>query len=53
VTRHATDARLRWRCRQQATTLPVTPDQWRNSLLGEVSRNDLLLAIQDRMSYPK
>jgi chloride channel protein, CIC family len=39
--------------RQQATTLPVTPDQWRNSLLGEVSRNDLLLAIQDRMSYPK
>jgi CIC family chloride channel protein len=39
--------------RQQATTLPVTPDQWRNTLLGEVSRHDLLLAIQDRMSYPK
>src|SRR5579862_821866 len=39
--------------RQQATTLPVTPDQWRNTLLGEVSRHDLLLAIQDRMNYPK
>ena len=39
--------------RQQTTTLPVTPDQWRNTLLGEVSRHDLLLAIQDRMSYPK
>jgi hypothetical protein len=35
------------------TTLPVTPDQWRNTLLGEVSRQDLLLAIQDRMTYPK
>jgi chloride channel protein, CIC family len=39
--------------REQATTLPVTPDQWRNTLLGEVSRQDLLLAIQDRMTYPK
>jgi chloride channel protein, CIC family len=39
--------------REQATTLPVTPDQWRNTLLGEVSRHDLLLAIQDRMNYPK
>jgi CIC family chloride channel protein len=39
--------------RQQVTTLPVTPDQWRNTLLGEVSRQDLLLAIQDRMTYPK
>jgi chloride channel protein, CIC family len=39
--------------RSQATTLPVTPDQWRNTLLGEVSRHDLLLAIQDRINYPK
>jgi len=39
--------------RQQATVLPVTPDQWRNTLLGEVSRHDLLLAIQDRLTYPK
>jgi len=39
--------------RERVTTLPVTPDQWRNTLLGEVSRQDLLLAIQDRMTYPK
>jgi chloride channel protein, CIC family len=39
--------------REQASVLPVTPDQWRNTLLGEVSRHDLLLAIQDRMTYPK
>ncbi len=39
--------------REQATVLPVTPGQWRNSLLGEVSRNDVLLAIQDRLTYPK
>lgn len=39
--------------REQATVLPVTPDQWRNTLLGEISRHDLLLAIQDRMTYPK
>lgn len=39
--------------REQATVLPVTPDQWRNTLLGEVARRDLLLAIQDRMSFPK
>jgi chloride channel protein, CIC family len=39
--------------REQATVLPVTPDQWRNTLLGEVSRHDLLLAIRDRMTYPK
>ena len=36
--------------REQVTTLPVTPDQWRNTLLGEVSRQDLLLAIRDRMT---
>jgi CIC family chloride channel protein len=39
--------------RERATVLPVTPDQWRNTLLGEVSRHDLLLAIQDRMTYPQ
>jgi CIC family chloride channel protein len=39
--------------REQATVLPVTPGQWRNTLLGEVARNDLMLAIQDRMTYPK
>ncbi len=39
--------------REQATTMPVISDQWRNALLGEVSRADLLLAIQDRMTYPK
>jgi hypothetical protein len=35
------------------TVLPVTPDQWRNTLLGEVSRHDVLLAIQDQLTYPK
>jgi predicted transcriptional regulator len=39
--------------REQATVLPVTPDQWRNNLIGEVSRRDVLLAIQDRLTYPK
>jgi chloride channel protein, CIC family len=39
--------------REQATVLPVTLGPWRNSLLGEVSRRDVLLAIQDRLSYPK
>jgi CIC family chloride channel protein len=39
--------------REQATVLPVTPGQWHNTLLGEVARNDLLLAIQDRLTYPK
>jgi len=39
--------------REQATVLPVTPGQWRNSLLGEVSRHDVLLAIQDRLTYPR
>ena len=38
---------------EQVTSLPVTPDQWRNTLLGEVSRQDLLLAIRDRMTYPQ
>jgi CIC family chloride channel protein len=39
--------------REQAMVLPVTASQWRNTLLGEVSRHDVLLAIQDRMSFPK
>lgn len=39
--------------REQATVLPVTPGQWRTTLLGEVARRDLLLAIQDRLSHPK
>ena len=39
--------------REQATVLPVTPGQWRNTLLGQVSRSDVLLAIQDRLTYPK
>jgi len=49
----ALSAALEGFLREQATTLPVVTDQWRNSLLGEVSRADLLLAIQDRMTYPK
>ena len=39
--------------REQTTVLPVTPGQWRNTLLGEVARNDVMLAIQDRLTYPK
>jgi chloride channel protein, CIC family len=39
--------------REQTTVLPVTPGQWRNTLLGQVSRSDVLLAIQDRLTYPK
>ena len=35
--------------RARASVLPVTGGQWRNNLLGEVSRQDLLLAMQDRM----
>jgi CIC family chloride channel protein len=36
--------------RQQVKTLPVTAGQWRMTLLGEVSRHDLLLALQDRIA---
>ena len=39
--------------REQATVLPVTAGQWRNTLLGEVSRQDVLLAIRDRLSFPQ
>ncbi len=35
--------------RARATVLPVTGGEWRNNLLGEVSRQDVLLAMQDRM----
>jgi CIC family chloride channel protein len=37
--------------REGASVLPVTPGQWRNTLLGEVSRHDVLLAIQDRLAF--
>jgi hypothetical protein len=33
--------------------LPVTLGPWRNSLVGEVSRQDVLLATQDRLAFPK
>ena len=36
--------------RARASVLPVTGGQWRNNLLGEISRQDLLLAMQDRMA---
>jgi CIC family chloride channel protein len=36
--------------RQQVKVLPVTAGQWHMTLLGEVSRHDLLLAVQDRIS---
>jgi CIC family chloride channel protein len=36
--------------RERATVLPVTSGQWHTRLLGEVSRHDLLLAIQERMT---
>jgi CIC family chloride channel protein len=39
--------------REKARTLPVTPGQWRHTLLGEVARDDVLLAIQDRLTTPK
>ncbi len=36
--------------REQVKTLPVTAGQWRTTLLGEISRRDLLLALQDRIA---
>ncbi len=36
--------------REKARTLPVTPGQWRYTLLGEVARDDVLLAIRDRLT---
>jgi CIC family chloride channel protein len=35
--------------RARANTLPVTGGEWRSNLLGEISRQDVLLAMQDRM----
>lgn len=35
--------------REQSKVLPVTSGQWHTTLLGEVSRHDLLLALQDRI----
>jgi len=35
--------------RERADVLPVTAGQWHNTLLGEVSRHDVLLATQQRM----
>jgi CIC family chloride channel protein len=39
--------------RERATVLPVVSGQWRTALLGEIPRRDVLLAIQDRLTYPK
>ncbi|MDE2218836.1 MAG: ClcB-like voltage-gated chloride channel protein [Gammaproteobacteria bacterium] len=36
--------------REQARVLPATAGQWHMTLLGEVSRHDLLLVVQDRIS---
>ena len=34
--------------RSDALTLPVTSGQWQMTLVGEVSRRDLLLAVSDQ-----
>jgi CIC family chloride channel protein len=36
--------------REQVKVLPVTTGHWHTTLLGEVSRHDLLLALQDRIA---
>ncbi len=36
--------------REKVTVLPVVTGQWRTTLLGEVARHDLLLALQDRLA---
>ena len=36
--------------RDNVTTLPVVSGRWRARLLGVISRHDLLLALQDRLS---
>ena len=36
--------------RERVKTLPVTTGQWDTTLIGEVSRHDLLLALQDRLA---
>ena len=39
--------------RENVRTLPVTPGQWRHMMLGEVSRDDVLIAIRDRLTITK
>ena len=39
--------------RAESPVLPVTRGEWRNVLVGEVSRHDVLLAIQDRLTFPR
>jgi CIC family chloride channel protein len=39
--------------RAESGVLPVTRGDWSNVLVGEVSRTDVLLAIQDRLSFPR
>ena len=36
--------------RERVKSLPVTAGQWHTKLLGEVSRHDLLLALQDQIA---
>ena len=36
--------------RERVRSLPVTVGQWDTTLVGEVSRHDLLLALQDRLA---
>ena len=36
--------------RENETVLPVVSGAWRTTLLGEISRHDLMLALQDRMA---
>lgn len=39
--------------RENVRTLPVMPGQWRHVMLGEVSRDDALLAIRDSLTITK
>jgi CIC family chloride channel protein len=39
--------------RERVKTLPVTTGQWDTTLVGEVSRHDLLLALQDRLAMTR
>ena len=39
--------------RAQTGVLPVTRGEWLNVLVGEVTRHDVLLAIQDRLTFPR
>jgi CIC family chloride channel protein len=36
--------------RENETVLPVISGAWRTTLLGEIARHDLMLAVQDRMT---